>query len=70
MTHNKYAQQSTKAKKNEPIFIFGVIWVVDELRTLIRKHGLGLLETNAVLLFVRRRLTWIPLKLKVTHAPV
>lgn len=68
VTNKKQPKCAAQAKKNKALFVLRVIWIVDQLGALIDEDGLGLLEAHTVLLRVRSRLPFIPLKAKCAHA--
>ena len=49
VNYNKKAEALAQAEKDEPIFLLGVVGVVDQQRVFIRKDGLSILEGDTVL---------------------
>ena len=67
MANDQDPKPPAQSKKNETVFVIGMIGIVNELRPLVREDGLGLVESDAVLLLVRNRLSLIPIKVKLAH---
>lgn len=59
---HEYTQNAAQAKENEALFLVGVIGIVDQTSSFVRKDGLRLLEGHAMLLLVRARLGGVPLE--------
>lgn len=67
MDHNKKSQLNTQSKKNEPIFVSGVLWIKDQTGTFIQEYGRCFSEGNTVLFPVFRCFSIIPLERNVSH---
>jgi len=49
MDHDQYLEIGAEAKQDEPLFISGMVGVVDKPRSLVRKYGHSLFERDSVL---------------------
>jgi len=58
------SQGAAQTKKDKAIFFFGVIRIVDQLGSLIDKHGSSLFEADAVLLRICRSVPFVLLEAK------
>jgi hypothetical protein len=67
MAYHQGSQRAAKPEKDESIFVLGMLGVGDQKRVLVEKHGLRLLERNAVLAPVLRVLFVDPLEVKHGH---
>ena len=67
MAHEQLSECATQAEKNKALFVFGVIWVIDQLGVLIDEDGSRLFKRDTVFLRVDARLVLIPLEAKCAH---
>jgi len=67
--YHQQSQPNTEAKKNETAFVVGVLWIRNHPSVLVEECGLGLLEGDAVLPLVLRRLAVVPLERQIALAP-
>lgn len=68
MTYHEQTQTGTQAHEDESVFILRVVWITNEPRIFIAKHGLCLVETDAVLSDIGFFFGFVPLEMKVIHA--
>jgi hypothetical protein len=50
VTHDEEPSGGAQPEEDEPIFICGMAWIVDQPRALISENTPGLFESDAVLL--------------------
>jgi hypothetical protein len=67
MANDQDPKPTTQSEQNEPVFVIGMIGIVNELRPLVREDGFGLVEGDSMLLLVSNRLSLIPGKVKLAH---
>lgn len=68
MADHQNPKRAARTKQDEASLIIGVIRIINQLRSLVREHGLRLFKGDAVLVFVRCCLSLIPLEVKLAHA--
>ena len=68
MTYKKHSQRAAQAKKNKALFVFRVIWVVDQFGALVDKDRLSFLEAHAMLSRIGGSFPVVPLEAKGAHA--
>ena len=68
MTDEQQSKRTAQAKKDKAVFVFGMIWIVNQLGALIDKDGFGFLKSHAVLLEICGGLPAVPLELQCAHA--
>ena len=49
VANHEQPQAATQAEQDKAIFVFGVVWVVNELGVLIGKDRLGVFKSHPVL---------------------
>ena len=69
VTDEQQSKRTAQAKKDKAVFVFGMIWIVNQLGALIDKDGFGFLKSHAVLLEICGSLPAVPLELQSAHAP-
>ena len=67
VTDKQQSQRAAEAQQNKTVFVLGVIGIVDQLRALIDKNGLGFLEAHTVLLEICGSLSIVPLESMRVH---
>jgi hypothetical protein len=67
VANNQKPELFAESQNDKPIFVFSVIWVVDQLGVLVTKNRFGFLEANTMLPDIGRGLLVIPLKMKFAH---
>ena len=67
MTYHQRSQRAAEPEEDEPFFVPRVVGVGNQLRVLIEKHRLRLLERNPVLPPVLRVLSVVPLETEPSH---
>lgn len=67
MSNDEETKGGAKAKNQESFFVFGMIRVMDQASSLIRKHGHGVFERHAMLPLVQGRFACIPFKSQPAH---
>ncbi len=68
MAYDQQPKAIAEAEQDEARFLFRMIGISDQEGAIIAKHGLRLLEGDAVLQAIGRILASIPLKPKPGHA--
>jgi len=68
MTDDEAARLKAVTQQQKPVFIFGVIRIVDQASALVLENGLRLLERDSVPQQVGSRLVPIPGKLDIAHS--
>jgi hypothetical protein len=59
---HEQSQAAAQAEQDKPIFVFGVVRVINELGVLVCEDSLSVVEAHGVLSQVRSRLLGIPLE--------
>jgi hypothetical protein len=67
MANNKDVQSCAQAEEDEPVFISGMIRVIDQEGVLVDEDGLSFLERYAMLSPIGGILAWIPLEAEPLH---
>jgi hypothetical protein len=67
MADDKEPKRGGQPKKYETLLVRRVIRIVDQSRTLIKKHGPRLLERDAVLRAIGGGFAFIPLEPELVH---
>lgn len=52
MADQDHSKSAAETKKHEPVFILGMVWIIDQFGILIKKDRSGFFKRNAVLLLV------------------
>src|SRR5437879_2607968 len=70
MDDDEHSKGGAQAEQNEPIFIPGVIGIVEEASVLVTKDRPGFLECDPMLALILGVLPMVPLELGRRHAPM
>jgi len=70
MDDDKHSKGGAQAEQNEPIFIPGVVGIVEEASVLVSKDRPGFLECDPMLALILGVLPMVPLELGRRHAPM
>src|SRR5438105_1900376 len=68
MADQEQPKRAAQAQKDETLFVFGMVRVIDQPGTFVEKDGTGLFERDTVLPVVGCGLAFVPLEPKVAHA--
>ena len=67
MADHKYISAMAKTEKNKPLFLLGMIRIVDQQSVIIIKYRLSFLERYFMLFLIQYVFVGIPLKTKFIH---
>src|SRR5690606_15909170 len=67
MHDDEKSTRGAHTEQDEPVLVHGVFRIIDQQAVLVRKHGLGLGERDAMLPQVRGRLAGIPFDPEFAH---
>jgi len=70
VAYKKQSKDATHSKYNKAIFVFAVIWVINQFGPFIEEDGPGFVEANPVLFQISCRLSVIPFEAKSARAIV
>ena len=70
MNHDQKSEAEAEAQKNESVFVFRVVGVVDQQAVFVGEHRLRVVEGDAVLAQVGLGFPWIPLEADARHPPI
>jgi hypothetical protein len=67
MTDKQQSQHAAQTENDKAIFVFAVVWVVDQLGAFVDEYGSCFFKRDAVLLGVRIRLAFVLFEAKCAH---
>ena len=67
MTDHKYISSMAKTEKNKPLFLLGMIRIVDQQSVVIIEYRLSFLKRYFMFFLIQYVLIGIPLKTKIIH---
>ena len=67
MADRKYISALAKAKENKPLFLLGVVRIVNQQSIIIIEHRLRFFKRYSMLFLIRYVLVFVPFKTKLIH---
>ena len=67
VTNQQQAKRTAEPQQHKSVFGFRMVWIINQARSLVEKHGLRLFKGDAMFLQIGYGLTMIPFESQGTH---